>query len=422
MMNRKTIWAAGLLSTMLLAQSALATDLSIVHGAVGRDHDVLRAALDRYEEQSGNKVTIVSMPERTTDQFAQFKLWLSAKNADIDVYRLDVIWAPQIADHFVDLTDATKDIIGDFSPMALQSQTVDGKLVALPMFLGGPALYYRADLLKKYGKEVPKSWEELTATAKEIMDAERAAGHEDMWGYVFQGAAYEGLTCNAMEWIASSGGGQVVEPDGTISVNNEAAAKALDLAATWIGGISPEGVLNYAEEDARGIFQSGNSVFMRNWNYAYALVKGEDSPIKDGVAVAVLPSDGTHSPASILGGSHLGVSKYSQHPEEAIDLVRFLNNYESQKARAIDSSRPPTLMPVYDDKEVAEKVEFIPLWKPVIENAMVRPSAPTKTSYNEVSSEIWTATHDVLEGKTTGAKAVAKLAGRLKRLKGAGWK
>ena len=79
-------------------------------------------------------------------------------------------------------------------------------------------------------------------------------------------------------------------------------------------------------------------------------------------------------------------------------------------------------MAVYDDKEVAEKVEFIPLWKPVIENAIVRPSAPTKTSYNEVSSEIWTAAHDVLEGKSTGTKAVAKLAARLKRLKGSGWK
>ena len=421
-MSKKTIWAAGLLSAMLLSPSAFATDLSIVHGAVGRDHDVLRAALDRYEAESGNKVTIVSMPERTTDQFAQFKLWLSAKNADIDVYRLDVIWAPQIADHFVDLTEPTKDIIDQFSPMALQSQSVDGKLVALPMFLGAPALYYRSDLLEKYGKDVPKTWTEMTATAKEIMEAERKAGNKDMWGYVFQGASYEGLTCNAMEWIASHGGGQVVEPDGTISVNNDAAAKALDLAASWVGDISPEGVLNYAEEDARGVFQSGNSVFMRNWNYAFALVKGKDSPIKNGVGVSVLPSSEGNAAASILGGSHLGVSKYSRNKDEAIELVRFLNNYDSQKARAIDSSRPPTLMPVYDDKDVGEKVEFIPLWKPVIENAIVRPSAPTKTSYNEVSSEIWTASHEVLEGKTTGKKAVAKLAARLKRLKGSGWK
>lgn len=417
----KTLFA-GLAAATLLAGPALATDLAIVHGAVGKDQDVLRAALDRFEAETGNKVEIVSMPERTTDQFAQFKLWLAAGSTDIDVYRLDVIWAPQIAEHFIDLKEATSDIVGGYVPAAIESQTVDGKLVGLPMFLGAPALYYRADLLEKYGKPVPTTWQEMTETAGEIMAAEREAGNKDMWGYVFQGAAYEGLTCNAMEWIASSGGGHVVEADGSITVNNDKAAKAIDLAASWVGTIAPEGVLNYAEEDARGVFQSGNAVFMRNWNYAYALVNGDDSPIKGKVDVAVLPSGGEeYSPASTLGGSHLAVSKYSQHQKEAIELVRFLNNYESQKARAIDSSRPPTLLSVYDDEEVAAEQPFIPLWKPVVMNALPRPSAATRKSYNEVSSEIWTAVHDTLSGKGDAKTNLARLNARLNRLKGNGW-
>ncbi|POF28001.1 ABC transporter substrate-binding protein [Roseibium marinum] len=413
---------AGAAAALMACSQAAATDLAIVHGAVGKDQDVLRAALDRFEAETGNTVEIVSMPERTTDQFAQFKLWLAAGSKDIDVYRLDVIWAPQIAEHFIDLKDATSDIIDQYVPAAVESQTVDGKLVALPMFLGAPALYYRADLLEKYGKPVPETWEELTATAKEIMDGERAEGDEDMWGYVFQGAAYEGLTCNAMEWIASSGGGHVVEADGSISVNNENAAKAIDLAASWVGTIAPEGVLNYAEEDARGVFQSGNAVFMRNWNYAYALVNGDDSPVKGKVDVAVLPSGGAEmAPASTLGGSHLAVSKYSEHQKEAIELVRFLNDFDSQKARAIDSSRPATLLSVYDDAEVGAEQPFIPLWKPVVENALPRPSAATRKSYNEVSSEIWTAVHDTLSGKGDAKANLAKLNARLERLRGNGW-
>ncbi|MEO9529222.1 ABC transporter substrate-binding protein [Roseibium sp.] len=417
----KTILAGAAAALMACGQAA-ATDLAIVHGAVGKDQDVLRAALDRFEAETGNSVEIVSMPERTTDQFAQFKLWLAAGSKDIDVYRLDVIWAPQIAEHFIDLKEATSDIIDQYVPAAVESQTVDGKLVALPMFLGAPALYYRADLLEKYGKPVPATWAELTATAKEIMDGERAEGDDDLWGYVFQGAAYEGLTCNAMEWIASSGGGHVVEADGTISVNNENAARAIDLAASWVGTIAPEGVLNYAEEDARGVFQSGNAVFMRNWNYAYALVNGDDSPVKGKVDVAVLPSGGEEmAPASTLGGSHLAVSKYSEHQKEAIELVRFLNNFDSQKARAIDSSRPATLLSVYDDGEVGAEQPFIPLWKPVVENALPRPSAATRKSYNEVSSEIWTAVHDTLSGKGDAKANLAKLNARLERLRGNGW-
>ena len=420
MTTRKAL-AAGIAVAALSASAVLAEELNIVHGAVGKDQEVLRAALDRFEEETGHTVNIVSMPERTTDQFAQFRLWLSAESADIDVYRLDVIWAPQLADHFIDLTEPTADIIDQFVPAAVESQTVDGKLVGLPMFLGAPALYYRADLLEKYGKEVPTTWTEMTETAQEIMTAEREAGNDEMGGYVFQGAAYEGLTCNAMEWIASNGGGHIVEPDGSISVMNDKAVAALELAASWPGNIAPPGVLNYAEEDARGVFQSGNAVFMRNWNYAYALVNGDDSPIKDVVEVTTLPAGDSGAGASILGGSHLGVAKYSEHQDEAIELIRFLNNEESQRARAIESSRPPTLSALYEDPEIGEQQPFIPLWKPVIDNAIVRPAAPTKTDYNEVSSEVWTAAHSVMAGEMDAEAAIGRLNAMLTRLKGNGW-
>lgn len=421
-MKRHLSFLTALAGVTLLAGTAIAAELSIVHGSVGRDQEILRSQLDKFEAETGHKVTIVSMPESTTDQFAQYKLWLAAQSSDIDVYRLDVIWAPQIATHFVDLTPHVEDIIADFVPGAVESQMVGGNLVALPMFLGAPALYYRADLLEKHGMSVPATWQELTATAKAVMAAERAEGNDDMWGFVYQGAAYEGLTANAQEWIASFGGGRIVENDGSIKVNNAKAAEALTLAASWVGDIAPEGVLNYKEEDARGVFQSGNAVFMRNWNYAYALAAGDDSPVRGKFGVRTLPTGGEGIPsAATLGGWHLGVSNYSENQAEAIELVRFLNNYENQKERAIVTSRPPTLTAVYEDPDVAEQQEFIPLWKPVVDGALPRPSAATKRQYNEVSAEFWTAVHDTISGNGTAEENLAKLEGRLTRLKGAGW-
>ena len=67
---------------------------------------------------------------------------------------------------------------------------------------------------------MPTTWEELTKTAQMVQDAERAEGNDDLWGFVWQGNAYEGLTCNALEWVKSFGGGQIVEPNGEISINN----------------------------------------------------------------------------------------------------------------------------------------------------------------------------------------------------------
>ena len=412
----------GIAGAAMMATGVLAADLTIVHGSVGRDQEVLRSQLDKFEAETGNTVTIVSMPESTTDQFGQYRLWLSAQSSDIDVYRLDVIWAPQLADHFIDLNEATLDIQDQFIPSTLEGQTVDGRLVALPMFIGAPALYYRQDLLEKHGEQVPATWEELTATAQRILEAERAEGNSDLQGFVFQGAAYEGLTCNAMEWVASYGGGNFVEPDGSIGINNPQAAEALTLAASWIGTIAPEGVLNYKEEDARGVFQSGNAIFMRNWNYAYALVQGDDSPVKGLVGVSELPSGGEGLPsAATLGGWELGVSKYSENQEAAIELVKFLNNYENQKERAIITSRPPTLTAVYDDPDVAAEQPFIPLWKPVLDGTLARPSAAAKRKYNEASSLFWTAVHNTLSGNGTAEENLTRLEAELTRLRGPGW-
>ena len=268
----------------------LADEVTFVMGAVGAAVENFPIYVKAWEEKTGNTATLVPMPASTTDQFGQYRLWLAAGNADIDLYATDVIWAPQLAQHFVDLTDVGKDIAAMNFPSIIQSQTVGGKLVALPTFTDAPALYYRKDLMEKYGiKDLPKTWDEMAADAKIIMDGERAAGNKDFWGFVFQGNAYEGLTCNALEWIKSFGGGQIVEPDGSISVNNVKAAKALDTVKAWVGTISPGGVLSYQEEEARGVWQTGNAAFMRNWPYAYGLGNGDDSKVKGLFGVTTLP-------------------------------------------------------------------------------------------------------------------------------------
>lgn len=421
-MNMRTA-LLGFASAMIIASAANAANLSIVSGDTGNGLAVLREKLDIYEKQSGNKVTIVPMPSSTTDQFGQYKLWLAAGNSDIDVYQTDVIWAPQLADQLVDLTEATKDVIGQHFPSIVESQTVNGKLVAMPLFTDAPALYYRKDLLEKYGKTPPKTWAELAATAKEIQDKEREAGSKDIWGFVWQGNAYEGLTCNALEWVKSNGGGQIVEADGEISINNPKAAEALEMAKSWVNTISPPGVLAYQEEEARGVWQTGNAVFMRNWPYAYSLGNGADSAVKGKFDVAPLPAGSAEgaTSAATLGGWNLAVSKYSKNQAEAIDLVKFLTSKEMQKKQAIEASNLPTIVELYDDADIAKEVPIIPRWKEVFLNAVPRPSAPTKVKYNEVSSNFWTAVHNTLSGNGSAAENLELLEAQLTKLKGSSW-
>lgn len=411
------------LATGFFVTPVMAEEITYVSGAVGNDLEYFKQIVKPWEDKTGNKVTIVPMPASTTDQFGQYRLWLAAGNSDIDVYQTDVIWAPQLADQFVDLKDAAKDVIKDHFPSIIESQTVNGKLAALPFFTDAPALYYRKDLLDKYQKPVPKTWEEMTATAKEIQDKERAGGNKDMWGFVFQGNAYEGLTCDALEWVKSFGGGQIVEADGKISVNNDKAAQAIETAKGWVGTIAPEGVLSYQEEEARGVWQKGNAVFMRNWPYAYALGNGADSVVKGKFDAVALPAGGTDGKsAATLGGWNIAVSKYSKHQQAAIDLALYLSGPEAQKQNALLASHLPTLQALYDDADIKAKQPIIPQWKEVFLNAVPRPSAPTKGKYNEVSSKFWSAVHDTLSGKGSAKDNLEALEADLTDLKGDGWK
>nr|WP_247642904.1 ABC transporter substrate-binding protein [Brucella abortus] len=401
---------------------AQAVEISIAANSTGDNIKFLQEQVAKFEKDTGNKVNIISMPSSSSEQFSQYRLWLAAGNSDVDVYQTDIVWAPQLSDQFIDLTEATKDVTDAHFPSIIASQTVNGKLVALPFYTDAPALFYRKDLLEKYNKPVPKTWDEMAATAKDIMEKERADGKADLWGFVFQGNAYEGLTCNALEWIKSSGGGQIVEPDGEISVNNEKAAAAIDRARGWIGTISPQGVLGYQEEESRGVWQTGNAVFMRNWPYVYALSNSADSAVKGKFDVAPLPAMAEgEPPASALGGWNLAVSKYSTKQDAAIALVKFLASPEVQKAEAVELSRLPTIETLYDDKDVIAAQPFMANWKPIFQNAVPRPSAATKVKYNEVSSKFWTAVHKTLAGSGTAAENLELLEVELTELKGSGW-
>jgi trehalose/maltose transport system substrate-binding protein len=392
-----------------------AVEIAISCGSVGKDYDTCKSGADLWAKKTGNTVKVVTSPTSSSEKLALAQQMLASGASDVDVFSTDVVWPGVLGTFFLDLKQYSGGAEKAHFDSIIANNTVEGKLVALPWYTDAGLLYYRKDLLDKYQAQPPTTWDELTATAKKIQDGERKAGAKDLWGFVFQGKAYEGLTCNALEWVASYGGGTIVGDDGKPTINNPDAAAALDLAATWIGSITPPGVLNYEEEESRGVFQSGKAVFMRNWPYAYQLSQAADSPIKDKVGVTVLPK-GTGASArgaATLGGWNLSVSKFSKHPKEAADLALYLTGAEEQKRRAITGGYQPTIKALYDDKEVLAANPSFALLSASFASSVPRPSTATKGMYNQVSSAFFTAVQKVLNKQAKGKDAVAELAEKL---------
>ncbi|WP_216319575.1 ABC transporter substrate-binding protein [Deinococcus aestuarii] len=419
---KKALAVVSLVAAFGAASQAGAVTLTLACGAVGQELELCKAGADRWAKKTGNTVRIFESPNLTNDRLGLYQQQLAARSSDIDVYQLDIIWPGLLSQHFVDMKGKVPAAeLSRHFPRIVEANTVNGKLVALPWFTDAGLLYYRTDLMKKYGySAAPKTWAELATMAKKIQDGERPS-NSTFAGFVFQGKNYEGLTCDALEWISSFNGGTIVDNTGKITINNPRAAQALDAAASWIRSISPAGVTTYGEEEARGIFQSGNAAFMRNWPYAYALGQSEDSRVKGKIGVAPLPAGPGGKPAATLGGWNLGVSSYSKNQAAAIELVRYLTGPEEQKIRAIEGAYNPTISALYKDQAILKANPFFGSLLSVFTNAVPRPSAATKGKYNQVSQAFSTSVSNVLNGKAKGQAAVAQLSTELARIKGRGF-
>lgn len=403
---------AGEITTTPTAVPAANTGVTLrfigVPNGVGYELD--KEIINDFVRETGIQVEFIPGTESATERITQYQEWLSNQSADIDVYQIDVIWPSLLADHLLDLSPVLGSQAQQHFPAIVQNNTVDGRLVGMPFFTDAGLLYYRTDLLEKYNYSTPpKTWEELAEMAATVQEGERASGNEEFWGYVWQGGAYEGLTCNAFEWQVSFGGGVIVEPEGVVSVNNIDTILAWEMAAGWVGTISPPGVTGFQEEDARSVWQAGQAMFMRNWPYAYAYSQEEGSLLRDKFAVAILPSGGARH-AATLGGWQLAVSKYSQHPDEALKFVEYMTSPEVQKRRSIEGSFLPTIANLYDDPDILSANPYYASLKEVfMGGAVARPSGPTGALYNDVSVAYFSAVHDVLSGKKDATTAVTEL-------------
>ncbi|MFP4661517.1 MAG: ABC transporter substrate-binding protein [Halanaerobiales bacterium] len=385
--------------------------VTVAAGAVGQELELTQAAAQRYmDEHPGVEVKVLETPDLAQDRLGLYLQFLEAKSPEVDVYQIDVIWPGDLAEHFVDLYEYGAAEVGDNHFAAIiQNNTVDGELIGIPWFTDAGLLYYRQDLLNKYNLDVPHTWEQLELAAAIIQAGEREAGNADFWGYVWQGDAYEGLTCDALEWVASNGGGTIINSDQEITIYNEEAVEVIDMAAGWVGTISPDGVTDFGEEDARNVWQSGNAAFMRNWPYAYSLGNADDSPIRGKFGVAPLPAGNSGFGAATLGGWQLAVSKYSNNPEVSADVALFMASENEQKIRAVKGSMNPTIKTLYQDPEVLEASPFFGELYDVFTNAVARPSTVTAPNYNAVSTEFFQAVHSVLTGNEDAATALEYL-------------
>ena len=370
--------------------------------------------LQQFTRETGIRVSLLPSPDSARQRLALWRELLGTGASGPDVYGIDVIWPGMLAEYFVDLKPYFANEVSLQFPAIAAGYTVDDKLVALAYRADIGLLYYRTDLLRQYGyREPPRTWDDLEIMAARIQAGERAKGKKEFWGFVWQGAADEGLTCNALEWQAAEGGGRIIEENQAISVNNPQTIRAWQRAAHWIGYISPPGVVGYREWDSLNVWVAGDAAFMRHWPSAYVDSQAAGSPIRDKFDAAMLPG-GKSGRVGTLGGWGLAVSRFSAHSHEALELVRYLTRRDVQVNRFRVLSQPPTLSELYNSPEVLESNPRFDVLSQAFRIGMVsRPSNVSGQKYQDVTDAYIQAVHSVLTGEKSAPEAAAALENEL---------
>ncbi|MHB9851529.1 extracellular solute-binding protein [Streptomyces sp. Tue6028] len=361
---------------------------------------VVDAAVAAFEKtHKGTEVTVEYIPVETRAQRVKAAFNDPKSAPDVIEYG-NTDTAGYVKDG--GLADITKEFNGwseakDTDPTARQSVTVDGKIYGAPYFVGVRALYYRTDVLKDLGLEVPKTQDELAETARKIH-----AARPDLYGLAVGGA----YTYGAMPFIWSRGGELAEGKGGSYSstIDSAQAQKGIKAYTSLFGSANCPAAkcAGMGGNDTVTAFASGKAGMAIGGDFSHAAI--EAGKVKGKYAVVPLPGvkPGSVAPA-FAGGNNIGVLKSTSHRTLAVDLMKQLASKKTQGA-LFDAMG---FLPTYTDvrQQVAAEEPFVePFVKTLASGAKFVPASPAWAQI-DASLVLPTMFQEVISGKKDVAAA-----------------
>jgi multiple sugar transport system substrate-binding protein len=369
--------------------------------------------IKQFNDQHPNgKVTFHELPDNADQQRQQMVQNTQIKNPAMAVVSMDVVWTSEFAAKgYVEPLPADQFPTKDFLPATVDSATYFGKLYGYPSTSDGGLLYYRTDLLDKYGLKPPTTFDEMKAACDKIQ-----AGEKDSKLGCFAGQynKYEGLTVNFDEAVHGAGG-VIVGDDGKPNVATPEATKGLSTLVDWFkDGHIPKAAITWQEEQGRKAFQNGELIFHRNWGGVYNLANKTDGSSEVAGKFDVAPLPGIIGPGvSSLGGHNYAIAKYAENKGTAVDFLKFMSSPEVQKSNCLATSSTPTLAALYSDPDIVKKFPYMPIQLKSVQTAKPRPKA---VEYGDVTLAIQDSAYGALQGQTQPDAALQALQAKLQTL------
>lgn len=399
---------------------AAPVQLRVFAGGQSQRPDLMRQLFDAYQKANPHVTVHIETGGATSEMQRQYlSTVLNARDPTIDIYLIDIVNPAQfMGAGWLEPLDAYvggPQVLKSFLPVYAESNVVKGQVAAMPAYADAMFMYYRKDLLHKYGVAEPKTWDQLASAARKIQAGEKAAdATSSLQGLSIQGAPIEGAVCTFLlpYW---SQGKAFNDANGKLTLDRAAAARGMQMWLNLVDqGVMKKNIAEVTTTATVNEFKAGQAVFAISWSFAWDRFNADkDSRVRGQVGVMPLPAMNDGKSATCIGGWQWAVSAFSKSKTESARLVQYMASEPASKFLAIKGSLLPSMAGVYTDADVLKQVPWLADAVPVVLAGQARPMS---ARYGEVSDAIRNSTSAILARTRTPAEGVDVIAGRLKRV------
>ncbi len=391
--------------------------VTIVYAALQDNTGEQTNEINAFNQLHAGKINVqyLQLPPVATDQYSKFVTAFRSQSTTPDVVHIDVTWPAQFAtpgwlapiDHYV-----SSSYLQQFWPSAANVGKVNGKLYGIQRYMDIGMLYYRTDLVQKYGGTVPQTRDQMQAMAQEILAGEAANGIK--YGYLMPGKKIEAIVDEWLEFLWGDGG-DIGNP-GSLDLTGAKQVAALQYMHDLIYKykLAPQGTNTYAPNDILSLFNNGQAPFMRNWTFAYKIA---NTPSSSKVAgkVGVTPTLATagNQGHGCTGGWVLAINAYSQHKDEAWTFIDYMLSKSTQKSMAMNAGLIPSRPDVVSDPAVVAQVPYFSQLSSILNTGNNRPKL---VNYNQFTTPLQAAINGVLSNQGSAADALASVQSQVSSL------
>ena len=248
-----------------------------------------------------------------------------------DVFQGGAVWAPQMAQRnwALPLDDLIKTAStdwewADFYPALQDDVTIEGKVLAVPYRMDTRPMWYREDILKEAGVEVPTTWDEMITAAKACAKMENGKITREGWHFADPVASGWQNDWQAYVIFLDQAGGMLLSDDGKeCLIDQQPAIDTLQFLVDMIykhnimpyPGFEPQGDKSALMLGTAAMLNGGSDVEVRSLKF---------SPETAGFIKAALPLKGPAGQFTHTWVNKYFIAKTAKDPQEAWALLEYL--------------------------------------------------------------------------------------------------